>query len=156
MRNLTWGQIDFLKQVLTVGQSKTAAGAGRTIPLNGTLLRVFADHMKWYEEEVGPANPDSYIFPFGKAKHYKASQPMQTLKTAWRNVLRKAGVKIRLHDLRHTVVTKLCEAGASEETIMQICGHVSRRMLTRYAHIRTEAKRSALEAIKTHPVETVR
>ena len=74
---------------------------------------------------------------------------MKTLKTAWRNVLRKAKVKIRLHDLRHTVITKLAESGASDETIMAIAGHVSRRMLSRYAHIRTEAKRRALEAVAT-------
>src|SRR5262249_3720159 len=78
-----------------------------------------------------------------------ARKPMQTLKTAWRNVLRKAKVKIRLHDLRHTVITKLAESGASDETIMAIAGHVSRRMLSRYAHIRTEAKRRALEAVAT-------
>jgi len=28
---------------------------------------------------------------------------------------------------------------------MEIAGHVSRQMLSRYAHIRTEAKRQALE-----------
>jgi integrase-like protein len=39
IRNLTWAQIDFFKQSLTVGKSKTAAGTGRTIPLNGQLLR---------------------------------------------------------------------------------------------------------------------
>ena len=96
------------------------------------------------------------MFPFGKARHYDATKPMQTLKTAWRNVLRKAKVKIRLHDLRHTVITKLVESGASDETIMAIAGHVSRRMLSRYAHIRTEAKRKALEAVATrtiHPPE---
>jgi integrase len=105
--------------------------------------------MRWYEEKVGSATPESYVFPFGKARHYDAKKPMQTLKTAWRNVLRKANVKIRLHDLRHTVITKLAESGASDETIMAIAGHVSRRMLSRYAHIRTEAKRRALEAVAT-------
>jgi integrase len=149
MRHLTWGQIDFLKQVLTVGKSKTSAGTGRTIPLNSSVLGALADHMKWYEEKVGPATAESYVFPFGKARHYDAAKPMQTLKTAWRNVLRKAKVKIRLHDLRHTVITKLAESGASDETIMAIAGHVSRRMLSRYAHIRTEAKRRALEAVAT-------
>jgi hypothetical protein len=34
---------------------------------------------------------------------------------------------------------------------MAIAGHVSRAMLPRYAHIRTEAKRHALEAIATKP-----
>ena len=149
MRHLTWGQIDFFKQVLTVGKSKTAAGSGRTIPLNSAVLGALADHMRWYEEKVGPATAESYVFPFGKARHYDAKNPMKTLKTAWRNVLRKAKVKIRLHDLRHTVITKLAESGASDETIMAIAGHVSRRMLSRYAHIRTEAKRRALEAVAT-------
>ena len=73
------------------------------------------------------------------------------VKTAWRNALKRADVSMRLHDLRHTAVTKLAECGASDETIMAIAGHVSRRMLQHYAHIRTEAKRKALEAIATPP-----
>ena len=37
---------------------------------------------------------------------------------------------------------------------MSIAGHVSRRMLSRYAHIRTEAKRRALESVATqHSIE---
>jgi hypothetical protein len=41
----------------------------------------------------------------------------------------------------------LDESGAGDETIMAIAGHVSRQMLTRYSHIRTEAKRRALEDV---------
>jgi hypothetical protein len=52
---------------------------------------------------------------------------------------------------RHTAITKLAESGAADETIMAIAGHGSRARLTRYAHIRTEAKRRALEAISTRP-----
>ena len=36
---------------------------------------------------------------------------------------------------------------ASEQTIMSIAGHLSRRMVEHYSHIRMEAKRVALEAI---------
>jgi hypothetical protein len=43
----------------------------------------------------------------------------------------------------------LAESGAGDQTIMDIAGHVSRQMLARYSHIRMEAKRKALEAIKT-------
>ena len=35
---LTWAQVDFLNERLTVGKSKTAAGQGRNIPLNATAL----------------------------------------------------------------------------------------------------------------------
>src|ERR1019366_6539522 len=43
------------------------------------------------------------------------------------------------------------ESGAGEQTIMDIAGHVSRQMLARYSHIRTEAKRKALEGIVSKP-----
>ena len=31
---------------------------------------------------------------------------------------------------------------------MEIAGHVSRQMLSRYSHIRTEAKRNALDSVE--------
>lgn len=36
---------------------------------------------------------------------------------------------------------------AADEVIMSIAGHVSRAMLSRYSHVRTEAKRHALDEI---------
>ena len=41
----------------------------------------------------------------------------------------------------------LSESGAGDEVIMSIAGHVSRAMLSRYSHVRMEAKRRALEEI---------
>jgi hypothetical protein len=45
------------------------------------------------------------------------------------------------------LVTKLAESGAGDEVIMSIAGHVSRAMLSRYSHVRMEAKRRALDEI---------
>jgi hypothetical protein len=45
------------------------------------------------------------------------------------------------------LITELAESGAGNQTIMDIAGHVSRQMLARYSHIRTEAKRKALEEV---------
>ncbi|MEP6754249.1 MAG: tyrosine-type recombinase/integrase [Chthonomonadales bacterium] len=55
--------------------------------------------------------------------------------------------KCRWHDNRHTLVTELAESGAGDEVIMSIAGHVSRAMLSRYSHVRMEAKRRALDEI---------
>ena len=52
-----------------------------------------------------------------------------------------------VHDNRHTLVTELAESGAGDEVIMSIAGHVSRAMLSRYSHVRMEAKRRALDDI---------
>ena len=105
------------------------------------------------------------------------SHPIKSWRTAWRTATRTiecpkcghrqrpantcrnpecnaeiTGVKsplagLRFHDLRHTCITKLAEGQASEQTIMAIAGHVSRKMLEHYSHIRMEAKRAALDAI---------
>ena len=53
----------------------------------------------------------------------------------------------RLHDLRHQAITELTESKASDSAIMSIAGHVSRKMLARYSHIRLDAKRNALDAL---------
>jgi hypothetical protein len=55
------------------------------------------------------------------------------------------------HDLRHHAIAELAESGASDQTIMSIAGHVSRKMLERYSHIRMDAKRKALEALSKMP-----
>jgi hypothetical protein len=50
-------------------------------------------------------------------------------------------------------ITELAESGTSEQTIMAIAGHVSRRMLERYSHVRLEAKRDALKALSAKKAE---
>ena len=79
---------------------------------------------------------------------------MVTLKTAWKKVKDDAGVTGRWHDNRHTFITDLAESGeASDETIRDMAGHVSKQMLKHYSHIRMEAKRRAVQALvaKTPP-----
>jgi integrase len=149
IKTLTWGQIDFTKNYLAVGRSKTEAGEGRTIPLNSTLLEVFSEYGEWYREKFGKPSSEWYVFPFGKPSPSDPTRPVTTLKTAWNNVRTNAKVKGRWHDNRHTLITDLAESGAGDQTIMDIAGHVSKQMLKHYSHIRMEAKRHALEAIVT-------
>lgn len=157
IKNLVWSQIDFEKRILTVGQSKTEAGEGRTIPLNSTLLAALLDHSRWYTSKFGTASAEGYIFP-GRSRPIKGqksvlvpSKPITSLKTAWRNAKERAGVEGRFHDTRCTLITELAESGAGDEVIMSIAGHVSKSMLKHYSHIRMEAKRKALDAVTTGP-----
>jgi integrase len=50
---------------------------------------------------------------------------------------------LRFHDLRHQAITELAEAGAQDSVIQSIAGHLSKRMLDHYSHIRRAAKRDA-------------
>lgn len=155
IRGLQWGRIDLERAFLTVGASKTEAGEGRTIPLNSTLLGVMVEYAKWYTQKFGMIQPEWYVFPFGKPYPQDPTRPMTTLKTAWKTVRKKAGVTGRWHDNRHTLITDLAESGAGDETIKDIAGHVSQRMLKHYSHIRMEAKRKALEGIVSKPTRLV-
>jgi hypothetical protein len=49
--------------------------------------------------------------------------------------------------LRHTVITELAEMGVADHVLESISGHLSRRMLEHYSHIRIDAKRQALDAL---------
>jgi integrase len=147
IKRTRWSQIDFAKAILTVGKSKTAAGVGRTIPLNDEILEALLKHAKWYVSKFGELKPESYVFPFGRRGGMDPGRPITTLKTSWKTVRKKAMVTGRWHDARHTLITELAEGGAGDQTIMDIAGHVSRQMLARYSHIRTEAKRNALEEV---------
>jgi len=58
IKRLTWNQIVWQKKILTVGRSKSEAGTGRTIPLNGTLLEALRDHGRWYAKHFGGVKPE--------------------------------------------------------------------------------------------------
>jgi integrase len=148
LRELRWRQIDLVdKKQLTVGKSKTDAGTGRVIPLNDTVMIALEAHAAWYVRRFGECKPNWYVFPAGKGQPNDPTRPVTTLRTAWTKVRDKAKVVGRWHDNRHTLVTELAESGAGDEVIMSIAGHVSRAMLSRYSHVRMEAKRRALDEI---------
>ena len=106
-------------------------------------------HAAWYIRRFGECKPEWYVFPAGKGQPNDPTRPVTSLKTAWTKVRNKANVVGRWHDKRHTLVTELAESGAGDEVIMSIAGHVSRAMLSRYSHVRMEAKRRALDEIAT-------
>jgi integrase len=150
IRTMQWGRLDLFnpKPYLTVGDSKTEAGQGRTIVLNSELLEAMVGYSKWYTQRFGTIQPDWYVFAFGKPWPQDPTRPVVTLKTAWGNVKRKAKVQGRWHDNRHTFITGLAESGeAGDETIRNMAGHVSPQMLKHYSHIGMEAKRRAVESL---------
>ena len=147
IRHLQWDRVDFEKGYLTVGDSKTEAGEGRTIPLNSALVNVLAEYRIWFEKRFGPIQPAWYVFASGRPRPNDPTRPIMTLNTSWSNVRKKANVTGRWHDNRHTLITDLAESGAGDETIRSIAGHVSPQMLKHYSHVRMKAKREALESI---------
>lgn len=159
--SLEWKDGVIVAGGLTVPKSKTEAGTGRHVPFTPRVCAVLT---LWLARFPG-AGPESYLFPRhavslagGMRPHVydiDLTKPMAEWKTAWRRALKLAGLKYRWHDCRHTFITRLAEnPRVSEETIRSLAGHVSKRMLERYSHIRTEAKRAAIADLAAGSAES--
>jgi integrase len=152
---LQWSQIDFAREIVTVGRSKTQAGTGREIPMTAELFRTLASHREWFVEQFGEPIPSHFVFPFGSPFPCDPTRGTREIKTAWNTVRRIAGVQCRWHDFRHTAATKMAEHGVSEATMLALMGHMSRAMLERYSHIRLTAKREAVKALDLGPARAI-
>jgi integrase len=53
---------------------------------------------------------------------------------------------LRIHDLRHTAITRMAEAGVPIPVIMAVAGHVTAQMHHHYTSISMAAKWLAVEA----------
>jgi integrase len=160
LKGLQWCDVDLFARTLTIRKSKTAAGE-RVVPLTDVATSALA-RLRRRAEGFGAVEPSHYVFAAFVPKFtfsgkrvvdynvtgFDPRRHVKSWRTAWRTLAKKAGLPgFRFHDLRHCAITQLAENGTSDSTIMAIAGHVSRRMLERYSHVRMEAKRSAMEAL---------
>ena len=160
LKGLHWEDVDLFARTLTIRTSKTAAGE-RVVPLTDVAISALA-RLRRRAEGFGTVEPSHYVFAAFVPKFtfsgkrvidynvtgFDPTRHVKSWRTAWRTLTKKAGLPgFRFHDLRHCAITQLAENGTSDSTIMAIAGHVSRRMLERYSHVRMEAKRTAMEAL---------
>ncbi len=152
---LMWKDGAIIRGEITVPKSKTAAGTGRVIPLS---RRVCACLSLWLER-FPDAVPDSFLFPahkIGLAGNSRIpavysidlGKPMGSWRKAWRIACKAAGARYR------PLISRLAEnPNVSEQTIKALAGHVSRQMLERYSHIRSQAKQAAIQALEQGAIE---
>lgn len=160
LKGLQWSDVDLFAGTLTIRKSKTAAGE-RVVPLTDVAISALA-RLRGRAEGFGTVQPSHYVFAAFVPKFtfsgktvvdynvtcFDPTRHLNSWRSAWRTLTKKAGLPgFRFHDLRHCAITQLTENGASDSTIMAIAGHVSRRMLERYSHVRMKAKRTAMEAL---------
>ena len=119
----------------------------RVIPLNASAIEAAA-RMFERADLLGHSEPEHYLWPACQWGRFDATKPMLKWDTAWRALRDEAGLHgPRFHDLRHTIITELAEMGVADHVLESISGHLSRRMLEHYSHIRIDAKRQALDAL---------
>src|SRR5688572_29235375 len=138
--------VNLVKRLLHVRRTKNET-SHRVIPLNASAIEAVA-RMLERADLLGHTEPAHYLWPACQWGRYDPSKPMLQWDTAWRALRDGAGLHgLRFHDLRHTVITELAEMGVADHVLESISGHLSRRMLEHYSHIRIDAKRQALDAL---------
>jgi integrase len=139
--------VDLVKRLVHVRRSKNET-SHRVIPLNAAAIEAVA-RMLERADLLGHARGEGhYLWPACQWGRYDPTKPMLKWDTAWRALRDAAGLpRLRFHDLRHTVITELAEMGVADHVLESISGHLSRRMLEHYSHIRIDAKRQALDAL---------
>ena len=150
VKHLRRCDVDLVKRLLHVRRSKNET-SHRVIPLNASAIEAAA-RMFERADLLGHTEPEHYLWPACQWGRYDATKPMLKWDTAWRALRDEAGLHgLRFHDLRHTVITELAEMGVADHVLESISGHLSRRMLEHYSHIRIDAKRQALDALDAAP-----
>jgi len=87
---------------------------------------------------VAPVRPWLKLIPL-------AIKP-EGIKTAWRRAREAEGMPdINFHDLRHSCASILIASGADLYTVSKILGHASVKTTERYAHMKIEQQRAALD-----------
>lgn len=138
--NLKRSQVDLARRVVRLADTKN--GSMRTVPLTQTATEVFR------RATDNPIRPlDSDLIFFGEPGNNGKRSSYQFLKI-WQGVKAKAGLEdLHFHDLRHEAISRLVEAGLSDQEVASISGHKSMQMLKRYTHLRTEDLVAKLDRI---------
>ena len=135
---LRWEDVDFEEGTITVQHSKTAAGQ-RVIPM--TFFCKAALH-EWHS--VGTRISDYVFF-----NPQNPTQHIRSVKTAWRNALKKAGLpSFAIYQTRHCYATRLAAAGVPDAIIDQLLGHARRDILSHYTIRVPEYLRDAISKLE--------
>ncbi|MGQ7794664.1 tyrosine-type recombinase/integrase [Faunimonas sp. B44] len=132
--NLRWEEVDLQEGVIELKGERTKNRTGRIIPLSQLARDTFFDTPE--AQRVG------CVFP-----NQKGDEPLTNIHKAWIGIRTRAGLpKLRIHDLRHTFASWAKQRGIPETTIMEIMGHKTRSMVSRYSHDSVDTLRSAIKA----------
>ena len=138
---LRTNQVNTERRIVSLTDTKN--GGARTVPLTKTATQVFTDVLNY------PMRPeDCDLIFFGELGKDKKRSPYQFDKI-WREIRDSIGMNyLHFHDSRHEAISRLVEAGFSDQEAASVSGHKTMQMLRRYTHLRAEDLVTKLDKIK--------
>lgn len=170
LARLTFDDIDFERQTVTVRSGNAKNHQEREIPLDDSMLDTLA-HLRQnasyrVADKTGPAKVRE-----GKLKHFSKAHVFVTgSNTPWRHhlldrfyvVCQRAGIEgahaggdVDIHSLRGSFITLAIDGGANPKAVQNIVGHKSERMtMGVYAKATERGKRAAVACLPFAKVTT--
>lgn len=127
MLSARWTDIDLDRGVLQLSDSKTGP---RRVPLGPVAVDLLRG-LKRDDENV-------HVFP-GRVP----GAHLVDLQKPWREARRRAGLALRLHDLRHGVASAGLGEGLTLAEVARVLGHASEKTAHRYAELLDDPARAA-------------
>jgi len=130
--NLKWESVHLEDRYIYLPDTKVGESAR---PLNQKAVDLLT--------ALHPKEGNPYVF-YGKI----SGKPLAEIKTAWRNILKRAGIKdFRIHDLRHSFASFALKQGVDLYTVSKLLGHKNIATTTRYAHLELEHLKKATNKV---------
>ena len=130
---LRWDHINLDNRQLWVDHEDAKGKRAIGLPLNTAALDVLIERRGQHPE---------YVFAY-KGNHYHEIDHR-----TWLGACARAGLEgFRFHDLRHTAISWLAQAGVDPQRLRQIGGWSTLAMVERYSHLNIEALRGAMELL---------
>ncbi len=164
---LKWQDLDFDGRAIRLGKDKTAAGSFRTIPMTDrafAVLTIWAqsfparrpEHFVFPAEKIGGAGAEQ-AFGFEGITVYEIdpTKPIGSIRSAWETARKRAGLEhVRIHDLRHSAVSRLIAARVPLPKVGKIVGWspgTLALMAARYGHFSLDEMREDMSALDHGP-----
>ena len=128
---MQWSEIDWAQNCWFIPKAKAKTGRQYAVALSDAALEIL--HRRRGNESL-------WVFP---TKDKTSTKPyIATIQHAWERVRTRAGLEhLRVHDLRHTNLTWLAQAGASAYHVQRAGNHSNINTSSRYVHLETEQLR---------------
>ncbi len=131
--DLTWSDVDFSNQVITLRAENAKSGRTNHIPLSPTAITV----LKAWREQTQQS--DGYVFSSDDGGR------LSNVNKSWNSLRQKAELAdFRWHDMRHHFASTLVMKGVPLNTVRELCGHSDLSTTLRYAHLAPDHKAEAV------------
>lgn len=129
---LKWHNVDFAARSIEIEAFNTKTARARTVAMTSRL----ASELKLIWEN-SPKDLDALVFGIA-----------DNIKKSFASACKAAKIaELRFHDLRHTAITRMIEAGMQPAEVMRVSGHTTPAMLWRYLNANADTARRAADAL---------